>query len=276
MVDCDELETKPEYQDGDFSPGMDVYYKSGDGNNQEAKYPKHTVSNGVEFHSVKLSTGKTVKTNASHLQLLEQPDLTNIPTDIDTYCKEVKTGVTEEDIKQMARPQSLTPLQQELVFWHNQLYHLTFHHLISMSRLCIIPKHLAKCINHIPICVSCQFGQAHKRQWCNKGKSSNSIRKQKDNQPGDCVSTDQMVSAQPGLVPQMAGFLTSERIWAVTIFVDHATDWCYGHTMHSLELNETLLPKRAFEKLVTHAGHEVKCYHADNGRYADTGFLALH
>ena len=72
---------------------MDVYYKSSDGDNQEAKYLKRTVSNGVEFHLVKLSSGETVKTNALHLQLLEQPDLTNIPTDIDTYCKEVKTGL---------------------------------------------------------------------------------------------------------------------------------------------------------------------------------------
>ena len=126
-----------------------------------------------------LSEAKTSFITATHLH-----DLTNIPTDVDTYCKEVESGLTEEDIKQMAQPQSLSPLQQELMFWHNRLYDLPFHCLIPMARLRIIPKRLAKCIDQIPICVSCRFGQAHKRQWRTKGKSSNPIRKQKDNQPG--------------------------------------------------------------------------------------------
>ncbi len=58
-----------------------------------------------------------------------------------------------------------------------------------------------------------------------------------------------MVSAQPGLVPQMLGFLTSEQIWGITMFVDHATDWTYRHLMTSLKLSETLLAKHAFEKI---------------------------
>ncbi|KAL7461134.1 hypothetical protein ACHAXS_001562, partial [Conticribra weissflogii] len=77
-----------------------------------------------------------------------------------------------------------------------------------------------------------------------------------------------MVSAQPSLVPQMTGFLTNERIWGVTLFVDHASDWTYGHLMRSLDLSETLLAKQAYEKLAASAGHSIKRYHADNGRYA--------
>ncbi len=83
-----------------------------------------------------------------------------------------------------------------------------------------------------------------------------------------------MVSAQPGLVPQMTGFLTDERIWGVTLFVDHASDWTYGHLMQSLDLSETLLAKQAYEKIAASAGHSVKQYNADNGRYADNAFLA--
>jgi hypothetical protein len=39
-------------------------------------------------------------------------------------------------------------------------------------------------------------------------------------------------------------------------------------------LDETLVAKQAFEKLVAQAGGDVTRYHADNGRYADKGFLA--
>ncbi len=58
------------------------------------------------------------------------------------------------------------------------------------------------------------------------------------------------------------------------MFVDHASDWTYEHLMRSLELSETLLAKQAFEKIAACSGHSIQCYHADNGQYADNGFLA--
>ena len=133
-----------------------------------------------------------------------------------------------------------------------------------MAKARILPHRLASLKNDLPICVSCQFGQTHKRPWRSKGKCSHSIRSEDHRSPGDCVSTDQLVSAQPGLVPQMAGFLTSSRIWGVTVFIDHATDWTYGHLMRSISLEETLLAKKAFEKLLARGDHFLKRYHADN------------
>ena len=173
----------------------------------------------------------------------------------------------------MARPATLTPLQQELMHYHEKLSHLPFHRLMQLADKNIIPRCLNKLRNNAPLCISCQFGQVHKRPWRSKGKRSNPIRKKSDNNIGDCVSTDQIVSAQPGLVPQMNGFLTSYRIWGVTIFVDHVTDYTYAHLMRELMLEETLLAKKAFEKLVAQHGKSVKRYHTDNGRYADKGFL---
>ena len=43
--------------------------------------------------------------------------------------------------------------------------------------------------------------------------------------------------------------------------------------MRSLSLEETLLAKKAFEKLLARGDHFVKRYHAHNGCYADKGFL---
>ena len=45
---------------------------------------------------------------------------------------------------------------------------------------------------------------------------------------------DQIVSAQPGLVPQMSGNLTSSRITGATVFVDHVSHYTYVHLMHEL------------------------------------------
>jgi hypothetical protein len=41
---------------------------------------------------------------------------------------------------------------------------------------------------------------------------SGSIQKLDQTKPGNVVSVDQIISAQPGLIPQMAGFLTSKQI----------------------------------------------------------------
>ena len=59
--------------------------------------------------------------------------------------------------------------------------------------------------------------------------------------PGDGVSVDQIVSAQPVLIPQMSGFLTSKRIWGCTTFVDHVSDYVYVHLMKYLTLGAWLV-----------------------------------
>jgi hypothetical protein len=140
----------------------------------------------------------------------------------------------------------------------------------------VLPKRLEKCFNehHSKIvCISCQFGKAHRRPWRTKGSPGGSIRKASEQNPGDGTSVDQIVSAQPGLVPQMAGALTSDRIWGATIFVDHVTNYVYCHLMKALNLEETLIAKKAYEKHLSQMGHSVKHYRADNGRFHDQGFI---
>jgi hypothetical protein len=89
------------------------------------------------------------------------------------------------------------------------------------------------------------------------------------NKPSDGVSVDQITSAQPGLIPQMTGFLTSKRIWGCTTFVDHISDYMYVHLMKDFSTIETLLAKLAFEKLCAKAYCSVKHYQADNGHFFD-------
>jgi hypothetical protein len=56
-----------------------------------------------------------------------------------------------------------------------------------------------------------------------------------------------MISAQPGLIPQMAGFFTNLRIWGATIFVNHYSDDVFVALMRNLTLDETLLAKASFK-----------------------------
>ena len=71
----------------------------------------------------------------------------------------------------------------------------------------------------------------------------------------------------------MSGFLTNQRLWGATTFVDHVSDYVYVHLMRDLSLTETLLSKSAMEKVMSQAGRTVKHYHADNGQFAENGFI---
>ncbi|KAL7532041.1 hypothetical protein ACHAXR_004390 [Thalassiosira sp. AJA248-18] len=222
----------------DFKLGMDLVYRDGKGNNVTAVY-EGASADGLT-HTVHLENGTRVDVHDSNLQLLDQPDFANMPRTPLDYRNEVGHGLTLEEAQALARPRTLSPLQQELMSWHHRLYHLPFRIIFRFADI---------------------------------GKKSGSIRTKEQTAPTDGVSVDQIISAQPGLIPQMSGFLTSQRLWGCTTFVDHVSDYVYVHLMRDMTLDETLLAKSAFEKVVAQAGHTNKHYHADNGRFADNGFI---
>jgi hypothetical protein len=106
-----------------------------------------------------------------------------------------------------------------------------------------------------------------------RGKASGSIHRPEHALPGDGVSVDQIVSAQPGLIPQMSGFLTSRRIWGCTTFCDHVSDFVYVHLMRDYTVDEMILAVKAFEKVMAQVNRTVKHYHVDNGAFAHKGYL---
>ena len=144
---------------------------------------------------------------------------------------------------------------------------MTNYWLIELPKELVILHRLAMLKEKPPICAYFHFGRAHKQPFRTKGKHTKPILSKDDVNPGDCVSTYQIVSAQPVLVPQMSGYLTSDRIWGINLFVDHATDYTYVQLMRSLDLDETLVVKKSFDKLVGRSDNNVKRYHTDNGRY---------
>ena len=61
------------------------------------------------------------------------------------------------------------------------------------------------------------------------------------------ISMDQLVQAQPGLIPQMSGLFNNLQIIGATVFVDHSSNHVYVYCMKDLTLAETLLVIDAYE-----------------------------
>ena len=157
--------------------------------------------------------------------------------------------------------------------WHHRLYHLSFPKIFCLAEKGFLLKGLLKCKGSLPLCVACQFRTAHQRPWHTKGKASGSIRRPERVLPGNGVSINQIVSAQPGLIPQMSGFFTSRRIWGCTTFCDHVSDFVYVHPMQDYTVDKTILAVKAFKKVMAQANRTVKHYHTNNGAFAHKGFL---
>jgi hypothetical protein len=93
-----------------------------------------------------------------------------------------------------------------------------------------------------------------------------------DMSPGARASTDTLVRAQPGLIPQISGKLTHQRVNGSTIFVNHFSDHMYAYLMRDLTLDEPIAAKHGYERFLHSHGIQSKAYHADNGCFADQGF----
>jgi hypothetical protein len=204
------------------------------------------------------------------LSSIDIPDIATIPLTPEQYKVDLPK-LTELELMQILTPQTPDTDQREFMELHCKLSHLPYPAMIVLSEKRKIKKKFAKLKHRLPICMSCIFGKAHRKPWRSKG-SKGSIRKETDNAPGKCVSMDQLVLAQPGLIPQMARFLTNLRIWGATVFVDHFSDYVYVTLMRDLELDKTLLAKSAFERHANKGGISIASYQADNGCFTDAGF----
>ena len=165
---------------------------------------------------------------------------------------------------------SLSLLQEKFLRWHERCNHLSFSSMIRLAKRGILPKEFIKLEKNLPPCGSCLFGRQSRRP--KKAKFGNPIRKPEHNYPGGGVSADQIISAQPGLVPQSSGNLTNKRITAVTVFVDHNSDFSYVVLMTECSGKETLRAKQEFEAFAASHGVRIAHYHADNGRFQESMF----
>ena len=170
---------------------------------------------------------------------------------------------------------------QEYMHWHYRLNHASFNTMLNMAKLKQLPKEISSIIKKMdkhhqkpPLCSDCTCATACRKQWRAKPKKDH-IKPNKRLVPGDVVSMDQLVSSTPGLIACLhGGRPTTERYVGSTVFVDQASDFCYIYHHTSLNSEETVKAKLAFEAEAKRHGVTIKHYHADNGLFRSKNFKA--
>jgi hypothetical protein len=124
-----------------------------------------------------------------------------------------------------------------------------------------------------PMCNDCYCAKVSRIPWRGKPSKDDLKKIGRKLKPGDVVSIDQLESSVPGLLGQMTGIPTTQRIPGSSVYVDHASDLSYIYHHISLTSEETVKGKEVLEDNARAHGVTIKHYHADIGRFKDTAFL---
>ena len=151
------------------------------------------------------------------------------------------TPVVVQDEEEDRQP---TSVAVEFLKFHLKFNHFSSRKIQVMAEQGLLPTRLATYA--IPVCSACQFGKASKRPWRQKTRR-NGAEVERSQTPGDVISVDQMISQTPGLIAQMAGFLTKDRYTCATVFVDHNSNLSYVHFQKSTSAKYTLEAKYTFK-----------------------------
>ena len=96
---------------------------------------------------------------------------------------------------------SALSLEAKLLWWHVRLGHLSYWKIRFLELLDIIPQRLAK---FKPFkCTGCIYATMTNRSWRTKIHKESHIKTV--DQPGQCVSVDQLQSFTPSFVAQLKG-----------------------------------------------------------------------
>jgi hypothetical protein len=148
-----------------------------------------------------------------------------------------------------------TSQEQEYLYWHTKLGHLSKSRMQQLAKTGTIPRGLAKI--DPPLCVACIHGKATKKPWRTKANPSRTPRIVTS--PGECVSVDQMESSTAGLIGQLKGaILTTLRYKYATVFVDLYSDYTYVYLHTRITSEETVKAKKAFEAHAESFGVKIK------------------
>ena len=138
-----------------------------------------------------------------------------------------------------------------------------------MAQKAILPKWLLECT--IPICAACQYGKLMRKPWQSKGVPASPTWKAM--QSGQIISVDQLKLSMAGFIAQLKGKLTTQNYWYVTMLVDQYSHYTYVYLQWSITSTETIQAKHSFERLAEDMGIRIHHYHANNGWFADKGFI---
>jgi hypothetical protein len=179
-----------------------VLFKDGQGINQEVTCLGPIHLDGTLKHKIRTRNDTEFAINSILLSSLNKPGIATIPLTPEQYADKLPK-LSEAELQQIPRPFSLDDDQQEFMALHYKMNHLPLPAMIVLAENGKLQKKFAKLKHQLPVCMSCIFGKAHRKPWRSKGPKG-LIRKESNDSPRICVSMDQLVSAQPGLIPQMA------------------------------------------------------------------------
>ena len=156
----------------------------------------------VPVKPTKFSIGFPNKNSATktcnHLRSPFQPYIAPVPVTQDDFKKDCEPLSTAH-LSDLARPQSLSYEQQEIMSYHLRFGHLPFFILCRIAKIGLIPKRLTKLKDVLPRCPECLFVQAHYCPWhCKRTKDdkTSSIRKDSDNAPRATISINRVTTSQ--------------------------------------------------------------------------------
>ena len=224
----------------------------------------------VQYFTLLLRDGHTIKVTKEFIGSLQDQDLSYIPVTKDQVEKHLKY-LDARSLEALLVPVESTPAIKEFMAWHVRTGHLPFHKMFKLCKEGYLPKRFLKLKKVNLTCPHCIVSKCRRRAWRSKGLHG-SLRKSDEDQPGNKVSIDHLVSAQPGLVPRMDGRHTRERITGACVFIDNATRYSYTHLQTSLDGDQTVAAKNGFEYHSQTCGVNIDSYHADNGIFAEKKF----
>ncbi len=141
-----------------FFKDMKLKYNDGQGTRDIMTFLGADFGKNIQIKcQVKLSNDLVILVDPETLNFIENPDIVSIPQTSEEYCHECK-NVEPSQLEHIISPQSLSPLQEEMMSHHCHLYHTPFPKLITMAEQGEIPKRLSVLRGCCPICVACLFG----------------------------------------------------------------------------------------------------------------------
>jgi len=160
--------------------------------------------------------------------------------------------------------------EAEFLHYHQCFDHVLPRHIQEMACQGILPACFATC--PILVCTACLYGKATKKSWHSKPSAQEQASRRTITTPGAVVSVDMMMSPTPGLVAQMTSKPTHLRYQHAAVYVNQATGLGFVWLQQSIDAEETIIGKKAFENFCLTHGIHIKHYHAYNGIFASNAW----
>lgn len=227
-------------------------------------------STNVHYFEILLHDGHTLKVTRDFIFPLDYKDIALLPLSKEHVENHIEK-LDAETLEALINPTQPTALLKEFMSWHIRCGHIPFYKMFQLCRKGFLPKKFLELEHKKLICPSCVLGKQRRRAWRSKAEAG-SLRSEATAEVGSRVSLDNVVSAQPGLVPRMDGRHTKERIHGGCCFIDNHSKYSYTHLQTSIDIDQTLEAKHGFEHHAATCGVvEVSSYHADNDIFAEKG-----